>query len=172
MAPFLQIDRYPYEEPYNLRMRFRLSNGSQLGDAEIYVGAQSVEEWGCALSSFPKHRGEVYLWEAGSERAEDRWAYYMRLRCFLTDSIGHCALHIRFNNNQPLPDTVMFEFCIPVEPAALNRLGTALSAFARLEHEALLWTSEGATLFRTRVEAEQSHRENTLPLPLQRLPHA
>lgn len=172
MASFLQIDRYAYEEPYHLQLRFRLSNGSLVGDAEIYVDAQRVEEWGCALSDFPKHQDHVYLWEVGSERAEDRWAYYMRLRCFLTDSTGHCALHIRFNNNRPLPEKEIFEFCIPAEPAALNRLGAGLLTFARLEHEVLLWTPEDVTLFRTRFEAEGWRRENVLMLPLQHFPHA
>ena len=164
MNPFIQLDRYAYEEPHYLQLRFRISNGHQYGDAEIYANAEDVKDWGAALVDFPQHKAHVYLWEAGSEYQEDRYAHYMRLRCFVRDSVGHSAIQVRYSNNGEPPHKELFEFTIPVDAAALNRLGSALLRFAALEHEALFWTPEDVTLFKTRKEAEPSRAANLAPL--------
>jgi len=163
MKPFIRIDRYPFEEPYNFQIRLRMTNGKLLGDAEIYVAALEIAAWGAALSDFPRHRDQVYLWEVGSEHPEDRWSYYMRLRAWVTDSVGHCALHIRYNNNRDLPHREIFEFSTPMDAASLNRLGQSLASFSSADHEVLIWTQDDTTLYQQRKEAEQASPANHRP---------
>jgi hypothetical protein len=54
---------------------------------------------GAKLSRFPKKIGDEYIYEIGSSKPEDNFAYHFILRVFTTDSIGHCALQITINNN-------------------------------------------------------------------------
>jgi hypothetical protein len=45
----------------------------------------------------------------GSEKIEDKFKYYFHFRLFTTDSIGHCAIQLRFNNNEALPERELSE---------------------------------------------------------------
>src|SRR5690606_14090197 len=112
MDKYLIIERKPYEEPYNLNLKMQVSNGSERSEMEFYIGAQVLVEFADGLENFPKHKDQIFLWEAGSEIPEDRWAYYLRIRAFCLDSAGHCAIQIRWNNNQKLPDKVITDFCL------------------------------------------------------------
>jgi hypothetical protein len=123
VSSFLKITRRPYEEPYHLNLVVQASNGSQTGELEIYTTPEALVQCSEALSSFPRHSTDVFLWEIGSERPEDRWAFYFRLRVFLTRPTGQCAIHVRFNNNQDLPERQISEFCLPAEASQINRLG-------------------------------------------------
>ncbi len=53
---------------------------------------------------------------------------------------GRSAVHIRFNNNEKPPETVIAEFCLEAYPADLNRLGELSKKFSKLEHSVLEWT--------------------------------
>lgn len=146
MSYFLRITRTPYEEPSHLQLLLEASNGGQSASLEIYVNADSIKEMASALEVFPRHALDAYLFEIGSEREEDRWAYYLRFRAFLTDALGHSALLFRFNNNRELPFRELAEFCIETEPASINRLGVLLREFLKLEHRTLYWTSDDGRL--------------------------
>lgn len=103
------------------------------------------------LERFPQHHGDVFLYEIGSEKPEDRFAYYFRFRVFNTDSLGRAAIQIRFCNNNELPYREIVEFCIQTEPAAINKLGKLLREFALLEQEFIAW-SEGEAYIGSKVE--------------------
>src|SRR5690349_2999981 len=103
MAPHLKFIRRPYEEPYHLHLFLTATNGRQTGKIDFYVGKNTLTDWANGLEVFPQHLNHVFLWEYGSETPEDKWAYYLRFRAFVVDAAGHCALHLRFNNNAPLP---------------------------------------------------------------------
>ncbi|MGB8354782.1 MAG: hypothetical protein WCD79_12885 [Chthoniobacteraceae bacterium] len=147
MKPYLRIRRFPYEEPYHLHVVIPVSNGRTSGELEFYTTPDALTSWADHLEVFPRHKNDVFLTEIGSERLEDRWAYYIRFRVFITDNLGHCALHFRFSNNRPLPHLDLFEFCIEADAAAINRLGTLLRGFAKLEHELLAWDLTSGDLF-------------------------
>jgi hypothetical protein len=68
--------------------------------------------------------------------------------------LGHCAIHLRFNNNGELPDREISEFCIEAEPLALNRLGKLIEKFAQLKHEILYWDLISGELYETKEDAE------------------
>jgi hypothetical protein len=138
----------PYEEPHTLNLLIEASNGRLRGALEIYASAKDLADLGRVLSVFPRHISDVHLWELGSERPEDRWAFYFRFRTFATNSRGHCAIQIRFNNNKDLPEREVSEFCIElIEPSQINHLGGLVSEFANLRHETLEWNvTEGSLM--------------------------
>ena len=146
MTYFLRVTRTPYEEPYHLQLFLEASNGRQSASLEIYINADSLSEIASALIAFPRHASDEYLFEVGSEREEDRWAYYWRFRAFLTDALGHSALLFRFNNNRELPYRELAEFCIETDPASINRLGELLMGFAKLQHKTLYWSPDASNL--------------------------
>jgi len=117
MKPLIQIVRHEYEEPYHLNLVVKATNGNTAGNLEFYISADSLIEWADGMESFPVHQRSVYLFELGSERPEDRCAYYFRLRLFTTNSRGHCAIQFRFSNNLELPFRESSEFCIAAEAA-------------------------------------------------------
>ena len=108
---------------------------------DYYDNADSLKKIGETLKNFPRHSNDVFLHEIGSEKPEDRFAYYFRFRVFTTDSRGTSAIQIRFCNNAELPYREVFEFCIQTEPAAINRLGELFLQFAKLEQEYIAWSN-------------------------------
>jgi hypothetical protein len=142
---YILITRHAYEEPHHLNLVWDVSNGRQRASIEIYLNAADLITLAEALEVFPPHSTDVFLFERGSERSEERWDYYFRLRAFTTNSVG-AALHFRFNNNAELPERCIAEFAIEVDSAQLNRLGALLRRFGELRHSELHWTPESGEL--------------------------
>jgi hypothetical protein len=117
--PYIRITRYPYEEPHHLNLVMTASNGQLVGKLEFYLNADALTEWATELEIFPRHAKSVALWELGSERPEDRFAFYFRMRLFTTDSVGHGAIQLCFSNNEALPEREVSEFCIRSEAAQI-----------------------------------------------------
>lgn len=153
MKPFIRITRHPYEEPYHINLIIEASNGKQRGQLEFYESTESLRTVAENLEVFPRHKDDVFLWELGSEYPEDRCAYYFRFRIFVTDAAGHCAIQIRFNNNQELLEREVVEFCIRAEAGQINRLGQLCRQFSELKHELLVWEGDQGQLYRSRHEA-------------------
>ena len=139
MQAGLKIIRKPYEEPYHVNLVVTASNGRSIAELEIYTNADDLAEYGSALQDFPQSNTHTVLWELGSERPVDRFAFYFRMNFMVIKATGQCAVVVRFHNNEPLPDTEIAELCISTEPAQLNRLGDQLAQFAKLEEEELVW---------------------------------
>ena len=135
----LHITRRPYEEPYHLNLVVSASNGNISACFEYFENASAICKWASALEQFPRHSDDVFLHEIGSEAPEERCAYYFKLRVSTTNSVGGCAIQLRFNNNQNSPNQELFEFCIHAEPSQINRLGKLLRTFSELNHEILEW---------------------------------
>ena len=154
MVSYLKFIRRPYEEPYHLHLFLTASKGPQMAKIDFYTGGDTIADWAKGLEVFPQSSSHVYLWEYGSERPEDKSAYYLRIRAFVINSTGLCALHLRFNNNKPLPERELSEFCIGAEAAAINRLSGLFREFGKLEHEVLIWTPTDGELFKTEAEAQ------------------
>ena len=153
MRQYIRITRKPYEEPYHLNLVMEASNGIQTARLEFYDNADALPKVAKELEGFPRHKDHVFLWELGSERPEDRFAFYFRFRVFAIDSLGHCAIYLRFNNNDALPDREVAEFCIRAEPAQLDRLAGLFKQFAKLKHEVLEWELGDGQLLGKSIEA-------------------
>jgi hypothetical protein len=155
MTHSIKIIRCPYEEPHHLNLVMEATNGRLRGKLEFYCNASDLVELADELEAFPRHATAVYLWELGSERVEDRFAHYFRFRLFTTDSVGHCAIQLRFNNNEDLPDREVSEFCIKADPSKLNQFGKLVRKFSIFDHEVLFWGPSGGQLYKDKKDAEQ-----------------
>lgn len=139
MKTLIEIERFPYEEPYHINLIVKASNEICAGQLEIYDTANSLRDCASALNAFPRHSKDSFVWELGSERLEDNFAFYFRFRVLLMDSAGHTAIQLRFNNNEDHPEKLISEFCITCEPAGVNRLGKLFGEFAKLRARKLIW---------------------------------
>ena len=137
--PSIHIKRIPYEEPYHVNLLITADNGQFSGYLDYYCNASALTEIGKALEDFPRRVPDEYLHESGSPRPEERCAYHFALRAYTTDMSGHCALQITMANNQETPTEGSCLFSIPVEAAALNRLGKLLCQFGKLTEEEMHW---------------------------------
>jgi hypothetical protein len=146
MSYFIRIERSPYEEPFHLQLLLEVSNGRQTASLEIYLSIDSLRELADALEVFPRHVNDVHVLEIGTEDPRERWAYYLLIRAFVTNGLGHCALMFRLNNNRDLPYRELAEFCIEAEPANINQLGRLLRTFTKLQHTSLYWSANDSTL--------------------------
>lgn len=147
-APGILITRYHYEEPYHLHLGIDVSNGRQSGSLEFYCNADDLGVLGRKLCGlFGRSKDEV-IYELGSERPADRFAFFLGLRVRALDAAGHCVLHVRLNNNQPFPDNALTDFCIRADIADVNRLGSLLEEFGNLRHRSLDWRVQDGQLTR------------------------
>lgn len=146
MDHFIRITRTPYEEPHHLQLLLEVSNGRQTASLDFYVTTQMLLEAAKALEVFPRHGRDEYLFELGSEQAEVRFGFYLRMRAFLTNGSGSSALQFRINNNEDVPSREMAEFCIESEVQSINDLGSLLRNFAKREHTSLFWSAGECTL--------------------------
>ena len=138
----IRIERIPYEEPYHIELYWEVSNGSISANFMYYDNADSLEKMAEALEVFPRHTKDIFLYEIGSEKPEDNFAYYFRFRVFTTNNIGGSAIQIRFCNNAELPNKEVVEFCIKAEPADINRLGKQFRQFSKLKETYLAWSEK------------------------------
>jgi len=146
VRPFIRITRHPYEEPYHVNLVVAASNGRQQGELEIYAKAEDLAVFARDLRGFPKQKADTVRWELGSERSEDNFAFYYRLRVFQVAANGQCAIELRFCNNQEPPRREVVEFSIQALPSDLDRLADLVERFSRLEYKVLEWNVDGGEL--------------------------
>lgn len=138
MNSYIEVVRCPYEEPHHLNLIVTASNGLQSASLEIYANATDLGVYANALRGVASRTSEA-LWELGSERTEDNFAFYFRFRAHQVSAFGQCALEVRMNNNRPPPDREISEFSIRAFPADLDRLAALFEQFGHLRHRRLKW---------------------------------
>jgi hypothetical protein len=139
MKNLIEIERIPYEEPNCINLIVKASNNYSASQLEIYDNADALLKCAEALENFPRHSTDSFLWELGSERPEDNFAFYFRFRLFMLDPAGHGCIQIRFNNNGGFPDRAISEFCITCEAAGISKLGKLFKEFSKLKSRKLTW---------------------------------
>jgi hypothetical protein len=136
---FIKITRNPYEEPYHINLIFKASNGESSGQLEIYDNADKLEKLADVLEDFPFKETKTFLWELGSEKAKDNFAFYFKCEFSLIKHSSECVVGIRLNNNENGVEKSISEFYINCYPAELNKLGQLFREFSKLEKETLIW---------------------------------
>ncbi|MDX6748115.1 hypothetical protein SHK09_15060 [Polaribacter sp. PL03] len=139
MEKFIKIIRNPYEEPYHINLIFKASNGESCGQLEIYDNAEKLEKLADVLESFPFKETKTFLWELGSEKVKDNFAFYFKCEFSLIKHSSECVVGIRLNNNENGIEKSISEFYINCYPAELNKLGELFREFSKLEKETLTW---------------------------------
>jgi len=117
-------------------------------DLDTIDNAKDLNELGGKLLGYLGNKEQTIIYELGSEKSEDRFAFFFSLRVLPLDLAGHSAIRIRINNNRPPPETEACEFCIPADVADVNRLGSLLVAFGKLEHRVLDWSVKDGRLLK------------------------
>ena len=145
--------RFPYEEPYHLNLLIEASNGSMRGGLGYYCNASDLNELGNKLLGYLGNKEQIIIYKLGSEKPEDCFAFFFSLQVISLDLAGHSAIRIRMNNNQPLPATEVCELCISADVADVNRLGSLLVTFGKLEHRVLDWSVKDGKLFKNAEDA-------------------
>ena len=145
-AAGIKITRFPYEEPYHLNLFIAASNGKMNCGLEYYCNANDLTNLGGELLGYLGNQNETIVYELGSEKPEDRFAFFFSLRVNPLDLAGHSVIRIRMNNNRPPPKTEVCEFCILADVTDVNRLGSLFVAFGKLEHRVLDWSVKDGKL--------------------------
>jgi len=145
-ATRIKITRFPYEEPYHLNLLIEASNGRMNGRLGYYCNASDLIELGNKLLGYLGNKEQTIVYELGSEKPEDRFAFFLSLRVLPLDLAGHSVIRIRINNNRPPPETEACEFCIQVDVIDVNRLGSLFVGFGKLEHRVLDWSATDGKL--------------------------
>lgn len=122
------------------------SNGKISSSLGYYCNASDLNKLGNQLLHFLGNGDEKIVYELGSEKPEDRFAFFFRFQVISLDAVGHSAIQLRMNNNRPPPATEVCEFCIPTDTADVNRLGRLFVAFGELEHRVLEWSVKDGKL--------------------------
>ncbi|MBL8896240.1 MAG: hypothetical protein JNM84_01370 [Planctomycetes bacterium] len=136
---FLRITRVPYEEPHHLELVVAASNGRQGGEIGIYCNAEELRRFARTLCEMSSQHGASAIWEIGSERAEERWAYHFRIRVSPVLETGLCVVELRFDDLREPPYRELTAFSIDAQPADVDRLAGLLERFANLRHRVLEW---------------------------------
>jgi len=137
--PGIKVTLELYEQPDLLRVFFTAFNGSFQGKLKYYDLASSFRDTGEALSAFPSKIPDEYLYEIGSNRPEDDFAFYFALRAYTTDTSGHCAIQFTMNDYMMEPSESC-RFSIKAEPWAIHRLGELMKRFSTLRYGTLKWS--------------------------------
>ncbi|HEU5181297.1 MAG TPA: hypothetical protein VFW45_10920 [Candidatus Polarisedimenticolia bacterium] len=146
MKPFIRMTRLPYQEAHQVHLVVVASNGRQMGEIEVYSNAEGLAALASKVRGFPKEEGDTVSWELGSERPEDHFAFYLRLRVFQVAASGRCGIELRLCNHREPPDRAFVEFSIEALPSDLDRLADLLERFSREELRVLEWNVDDGEL--------------------------
>jgi len=149
-----KITRYPYEEPCLLNLWIEASNGITSGRLEYYINTEDLGKLGNKLLDYLGEQGQSVVYELGSEDPKKRFACFLSMKVMPLDVAGHSVIWFRFNNNRLPPWKEAAEFCIRVDVADVNRLGSLLVGFGELDHHILYWSVKDGKLFKTVADFE------------------
>ncbi|NJL02497.1 MAG: hypothetical protein HC910_18795 [Spirulinaceae cyanobacterium SM2_1_0] len=68
-----------------------------------------------------------------------KWAYYVLIRAFLYNSVGHAAIEFAVDNHAKSPNHAQADFFIRTEVAAINNLGQQLQSWVATPEAPLIW---------------------------------
>lgn len=119
---------------------FYISDGRYAAAQDSYLDDSQWLEFARNLQSFPGDLASEVIFGGVYPEA----AYYIFLRAFIFDEVGHAALEIRIARNGDEVLTAKSHFSIRCEVATLNRLGSELQR----------WIESGDNEFEFRAKSE------------------
>lgn len=106
---------------------------------DFYGCEDDFKGFGCKLTEFPKGINDTVVFELGER--DKKWAYYMFIKAFCYDTLGHTALRIVVDNLGDNVNGHRSEFSIFSEVAAINSLGEKLLSWNPHTTKELVWES-------------------------------
>ena len=116
---------------------FSASNGLFSAAQGFWEYPNSFEGFGRMLSEFPTADKNAATFEIGS--MEENAAYYLRIRAYTFDAVGHAALEVVVDNHRKNEKLAKANFQVPCEIAAINRLGKALQQWSADPTGTMIW---------------------------------
>lgn len=133
---FISFQRLPYDDSAWC-VRVSASNGSFSGMQDFYTCPEELDALGQHLCKFPQTVEDEARFELGSLTGNS--AYFVLIRAFLFDAIGHAAMQFSVSNNAASPYTAQTNFYIRTEVAAINTCGQSLRSWIIDSNRILLW---------------------------------
>jgi len=129
-------------EDDNGELKFRIdsSNNRCMTTLDFYGNNDDFKEFPSKLIDFPKSKEDIVTFELGEDNR--KWAYYMIIKAFCYDDLGHSAIKIIVDNFGDTSTGYRTEFSIITEPSSLNRLGQQLFAWNPYETKEIIWESD------------------------------
>ena len=135
--PHIRLEWRPYEE-FIWDISLAATNGSFSGAQVFYADPQDLARFGRELASFPSQAYRETRFELGSP--EGNWAYFVLIRAYLYNPVGHAAIEISIDNREPDERAAKTTFQILCEVAGLNRLGDGLLQWVTNPREPFIWS--------------------------------
>jgi hypothetical protein len=135
-STFLSLERLSYDDSA-WYVEISASNGYFSGVQDFYTYPEDLNTLSHGFCKFPRNIQDEVRLELG-DRAGN-WAYFLLVRAFLFDSVGHAALEFAADNMAPPPAHAQANFFIRTEVAAINYLGQQLRSWVISNDEPLIW---------------------------------
>ena len=135
MDKIIHIVRQPYEEPYHINLIFEASNGESKGRIEIYDNADQLKRIAEVIEEFSFNGIKNFVWELGSNKTKDNFAYYFKCEFSLLNQFDECIIAITLNDNK----NSLSKFSIRCSFIELNKLGQLFREFSKLKKRTLTW---------------------------------
>ncbi|MEO0536567.1 MAG: hypothetical protein AAF215_22150 [Cyanobacteria bacterium P01_A01_bin.123] len=133
---YISLQRFPYDDSA-WHVELKASNGLFSGTQDFYTYPKELNAFGVNLCRFPKNIQDEARFEVG-DRAGN-WAYFILIRVFLFDAVGHAAIEFAVDNHQTSPNRAQTSFFIKTEVAAINNFGQQLQSWVISHDVPLTW---------------------------------
>ncbi|MBE9159588.1 hypothetical protein IQ265_22535 [Nodosilinea sp. LEGE 06152] len=134
---FISLKRLLYDD-LAWRVEISASNGYFSGVQDFYTYPENLDALGADFYKFPQSIQDEVRFELGDRTG--KWAYFVLVRAFLFDSVGHAAIEFAVDNNAMSIDHAQTSFFIRTEVAAINNLGQQLRAWVVAPDKPLTWS--------------------------------
>ncbi|MBM0744339.1 hypothetical protein JOY44_22455 [Phormidium sp. CLA17] len=138
---FISLKRLLYDDSA-WRVEISASNGYFSGVQDFYTEPEDLDALGADFYKFPHSIQDEVRLELGDRTG--KWAYFVLVRAFLFDSVGHAAIEFAVDNNATSLDHAQTSFFIRTEVSAINNLGQQLQAWVIAHDAPLIWSPHAA----------------------------
>jgi hypothetical protein len=139
LTKFISLKRLSYDDSA-WRVEISASNGCFSGQQEFYIYSENLDTLSSRFCQFPQNVEEEARFELGERTV--KWAYYVLIRAFLYNLVGHSAIEVTFDNNAESPNHAQAHFFIHCEVSAINKLGKQLQAWVISPDIPLIWSPD------------------------------
>jgi hypothetical protein len=133
---FISLKRFPYDS-LEWHVEISASNGYFSGVQDFYTHPEDLNTLSSNLSKFPQNIQDEVRFELG-ERT-NKWAYFVLIRAFLYNSVGHAAIQFAVDNNAKSPNNAQTSFFIHTEVNGINNFGQQLRTWVISNDTPLIW---------------------------------
>lgn len=134
--PLISLTRLPYDDSA-WHIELCASNGLFMGTQEFYAHKEDLVAFGKQLERFPVNIKDEAMFKQGG--LPKNWFYFLLIRAFLFDSLGHAAIETSTSNNSVSPYVAQVRFFIRTEVAAINTLGQLIQEWTADTGTPLMW---------------------------------